>query len=121
MDCAPNTEPVSMTIRLLCFKAVRELLMNVVKYADTHRAVLDLEAAPENMLRITVRDNGTGFNLDEGQNGSGLANIERRLGMIGGTLSIVSGLGAGTSATLEVPLGLAEKLYRGNSRRWGSQ
>ena len=121
MDCAPNTEPVSMTVRLLCFKAVRELLMNVVKYADTHRAVLDLESVAENMLRITVRDNGAGFNPNEGKNGSGLANIERRLGMIGGTLSIVSRLGAGTSATLEVPLGLAEKLYRGNSRRWGSQ
>jgi signal transduction histidine kinase len=41
--------------------------------------------------------------------------------MIGGSLSITSTPGTGTSATLEVPLGLAEKLYRANSRRWIKQ
>lgn len=121
MDCAPDTEPVSMTIRLLCFKAVRELLMNVVKYAHTHRATVRLESMPENKLRISVRDQGAGFNPDDSQEGSGLANIERRLGMIGGTLSIASQPGAGTSATLEVPLGLAEKLHRANARRMDSR
>lgn len=117
MDCAPDTEPASMTIRLLCFKAVRELLMNIVKYADTHRAVLDLESLPGSILRITVRDDGAGFDPDQASSGSGLANIERRLDMVGGTLSIVSGAGKGTLATIDVPLRLADKLYRANIQR----
>lgn len=107
MSCAPHTEPASMTIRLICFKVVRELLMNVVKYADTRQASLDLDLAPDHMLRITVRDNGAGFDPAEKHNGSGLANIERRLGMVGGSLSIASTPGAGTSAILLAPLGLA--------------
>ncbi|MDP2880567.1 MAG: PAS domain S-box protein [Azonexus sp.] len=106
MDCAPNTEPANMTIRLLCFKAVRELLMNVVKYANTRHAVLDLEWVPENMLRITVRDHGVGFNPADLHTGSGLANIERRLGMVGGYLSIQSMLGEGTIASIHAPLDL---------------
>ncbi len=116
-----DAEPVSLTIRLLCFKAVRELLMNVVKYAGTSHATLDLESLRDNRLRISVQDRGAGFDPDQEQNGSGLSNIERRLGMIGGSLSITSTPGTGTSATLEVPLGLAEKLYRANSRRWIKQ
>jgi len=106
MGYTPNTEPASLTIRLLCFKAVRELLMNVVKYADTRHAVLDLEWVPENVLHITVRDHGVGFNSADGHAGSGLANIERRLGMVGGGLSIQSMPGAGTIASIHAPLDL---------------
>lgn len=104
MACAPDTEPASMTIRLLCFKAVRELLMNVVKYAGTGQAVVDLERESDDTLRITVRDNGVGFDPTENHDGSGLANIERRLGMVGGSLTIESTPGAGTITTILAPL-----------------
>lgn len=101
---APNTEPASMTIRLLCFKAVRELLMNVVKHAGTERAELILEQAPDKLLRITVRDQGAGFDTTTAQEGSGLNNIERRLGMVGGSLSVISSPGTGTTVTLLAPI-----------------
>ena len=104
LTCAPDTEPASMTIRLLCFKAVRELLMNVVKHADTQRAELVLEQAPPGTLRITVRDQGGGFDPAAEQEGSGLSNIERRLNMVGGSLSVVSSPDAGTVVTLLAPL-----------------
>lgn len=93
-----------MTIRLLCFKAVRELLMNVVKHAGTQRAELVLEQAPPGILRITVRDQGAGFAPATEQEGSGLSNLERRLSMVGGSLSIVSSPDAGTVVTLLAPL-----------------
>ena len=101
---APNTEPASMTIRLLCFKAVRELLMNVVKYANTQHAELVLEEASGKLLSITVRDRGSGFDTNIDREGSGLSNIERRLGMVGGSLSVSSTPGSGTVVTLLAPL-----------------
>lgn len=104
LACAPDTEPASMTIRLLCFKAVRELLMNVVKHAGTQRAELVLDQAPAGTLRITVRDQGSGFDPATEQEGSGLSNLERRLNMVGGSLSIVSSPDAGTVVTLLAPL-----------------
>lgn len=104
LACAPDTEPASMTIRLLCFKAVRELLMNVVKHAGTQRAELVLDQAPAGTLRITVRDQGGGFDPAAEQEGSGLSNLERRLNMVGGSLSIVSSPDAGTVVTLLAPL-----------------
>ncbi|MBP5997450.1 MAG: PAS domain S-box protein [Azonexus sp.] len=102
---AQNTEPASMTIRLMCFKAVRELLMNVAKHAGTRRAELVLEQASTDMLRITIRDQGAGFEMPAEHEGSGLSNIERRLGMVGGSLSVVSVPGSGSVVTLLAPLG----------------
>lgn len=95
-----------MTARLLCFKAVRELLMNVVKYAGTAQATLALEQAPAGMLRITVRDQGEGFDPAVEHDGSGHSNLERRLAMIGGRLTVDSAPGGGTVATLLAPLGM---------------
>ena len=101
----PEAEPASMTIRLLCFNAVRELLINVVKYAGTHRAVVNLVQESTHILRITVQDNGVGFDPAEGHYyGSGLSNFRRRLGMVGGSLVIESSPGNGTTAILQAPL-----------------
>lgn len=101
---APDAEPDDMALRLLCFNATRELLLNVCKHAGTARVALTLRRTDDDSLRITVADHGRGFDPDAITGGSGLATIERRLGMIGGTLQIDSRPGKGTVATLSVPL-----------------
>ena len=104
---SPEAEPASMTIRLLCFNAVRELLINVVKYAATRRAIINLDQESPQMLRIRVQDNGVGFDPADGHYyGSGLSNFRRRLAMVGGSLVIESSPGNGTTATLLAPLDL---------------
>lgn len=108
MTHGQDTEPASMTVRLLCFNAVREALMNVVKYAGTQEVTLDLQREEPDMLRIVVRDRGVGFDPEGEFGGSGLANFERRLGMVGGNLSIESSPGAGTIVTLRAPLEIVQ-------------
>jgi PAS domain S-box-containing protein len=100
----PDTEPASMPIRLLCFNAVREALMNVVKHAGTQEVTLDLQREEPDMLRVVVRDHGAGFDPEREPGGSGLASLARKLGMVGGTLSVESFPGDGTIVTLRVPL-----------------
>jgi len=107
LDCADGMEPGNLTTRLLCFKGVRELLMNAVKYAGTKHLAIKLECQNRETLRITVRDDGVGFDPCTRQSGSGLPNIEQRLAMVGGSLSINSAPGKGTCVTLEVPLDLS--------------
>jgi signal transduction histidine kinase len=99
-----DTEPASMPIRLLCFNAVREILMNVVKHAGTQEVTLDLQREESDMLRIVVRDRGAGFDPNGSHVGSGLANLERKFGMVGGSLWLESSPGAGTIVTLRAPL-----------------
>ncbi len=104
LSSAPDAEPDDMALRLLCFNAVRELLLNVAKHAGTSRVSLALRRADADILLITVADHGSGFDPAALTHGSGLASIARRLGMIGGTLSVDSRPGTGTVATLSVPL-----------------
>ena len=101
---APDAEPDDMTLRLLCFNAVRELLLNVTKHAGTARVTLTLRRVDPDTLRITVADRGCGFAPAAVTSGSGLAAIGRRLSMIGGTLRVDSRPGEGTVATLSLPL-----------------
>lgn len=101
---APDAEPEDMAMRLLCFNAVRELLMNVVKHAGTKEAMLTLQVVERDSLQITVTDTGCGFDQEAVSSGTGLAQIERRLGMFGGSLQIESQPGHGTVTTLCAPL-----------------
>ncbi|OHC71377.1 MAG: hypothetical protein A3H93_03040 [Rhodocyclales bacterium RIFCSPLOWO2_02_FULL_63_24] len=99
----PDAEPEEIALRLLCFNAVRELLMNVVKHAGASRVSLRLRLVEDGSLHIGVIDHGCGFDPAVVTGGSGLAGIERRLGMFGGSLEIASRPGRGTIATLSVP------------------
>jgi signal transduction histidine kinase len=110
LDRDPAAEPADLSTRLLCFKAVRELLLNAAKHAGADRVELRTRREDDGMLRITVADSGSGFDpailtaANGGGVGSGLGNIERRLGMIGGRMQIGSRPGEGTAVTLLVPL-----------------
>lgn len=100
---AADAEPGEIALRLLCFNAVRELLMNVVKHAGTSQVSVSLRLVADDSLRIGVVDRGCGFDPAATTSGSGLAGIQRRLGMFGGALEIASRPGRGTAATLSVP------------------
>lgn len=101
---APDTEPDDVALRLLCFSAVRELLMNVVKHANVARVTLTLRRVEGDTLCIVVADRGNGCDPARLADGSGLSGITRRLGMFGGALRIESRPGHGTVATLTAPL-----------------
>lgn len=101
---APNTEPEDVAVRLLCFAAVRELLMNIAKHAGTKNVTLTLQKTDNDQLQISVIDQGCGFDPATVTDGSGLAGIERRLGMFGGSLQIDSQPGHGTAAVICAPL-----------------
>ncbi len=121
LHCAPGIEPGDFVIRALCFNAIRELLMNVVKYAGTEHVSIDLEAEDGGLLRVDVEDNGAGFDDRTRQHGSGLDNIQRRLEMVGGSLSIHSEIGVGTVVTLRVPLEVASNINQRSTARDGIQ
>jgi len=106
--------------RVLIFQSVRELLINSAKYAGTGQATLTMEERAD-QLCITVKDEGTGFDLaaaasagvPSGEISSkfGLYSIQERMRALGGSFTIHSAPGCGTSATLILP--------RTSSEGWG--
>jgi signal transduction histidine kinase len=94
-------------MRVLLFRAVRELLFNIVKHAHVTRATVSL-AQVEDLLRITVSDAGTGFDaaavMSDLHVSHGLLVIHDRLSLLGGRMEVTSKLGEGTRVLIETPL-----------------
>jgi signal transduction histidine kinase len=55
-------------------------------------------------LVLRVTDDGTGFDPADGADGNGLANMRKRASDLGGTATLESVLGRGTTITLRVSL-----------------
>lgn len=111
LDIAPVADlPEDMNV--LLFESIRELLFNIVKHAAISRAQVRLEPVNESgALRITVNDEGAGFDVSQmkpvggGQGGGfGLFSIRERIGLIGGNFEMRSAVGQGSRFVLTVPL-----------------
>jgi PAS domain S-box-containing protein len=104
-----NALPLSSDQRSALFRAVCELVNNVVKHADATSVRISLRKKNER-LEIGVEDNGLGFVPAEGfsrkraHGGFGLFHIQERLRAWGGTLEIHSRPGNGTRAVATIPL-----------------
>ena len=91
---------------VLLFQSVRELLMNILKHADTMEASIAMTMAG-GMLRITVSDHGAGYDVARlkpvWSEGSAYSAFER-MKALGGGFELQSKLGEGTMATLLLPV-----------------
>jgi signal transduction histidine kinase len=95
--------------RALVFETARELLFNVVKHASVDRARVRLVDTSPDEVRITIQDDGAGFDPHRLEAGAdpmehtGLLRIRERLSALGGRLEIQSKPGKGTEVTVHVP------------------
>ncbi len=112
VDVDVPDEIVALTdeVKVLLFQAVRELLFNIVKHAGTDRARVSMAMVSPETVRVSVSDDGAGFDPaaahdDQGDGGSGfgLFSVRERLEMLGGQMAIASQPGEGTEITLLVP------------------
>lgn len=108
LDADEDVEPADERVLRLLYRAVQELLLNIVKHAGCDRARLGLRAAGDHVV-VEVSDQGRGF--DPGalesdatpETGLGLFGIRERIEVLGGSLEIDSSPGAGSRLTLRVP------------------
>jgi PAS domain S-box-containing protein len=97
----------SMPLKVFMFRAVQELLFNVVKHAGVNSAEVAFSDFEDNVI-ITVSDQGCGFDPDilepsTSEIGLGLLSIRERASYIGGGLEIESAPGQGARFVLRVP------------------
>jgi PAS domain S-box-containing protein len=94
-------------IETLGYRVVQEALSNVKKHAAAQAVAVRIETAA-GTLRVEVRDDGVGFDPEETRQflrtgRVGLASMRERAELAGGTLTIKSGRGAGTTITAMLP------------------
>jgi signal transduction histidine kinase len=88
-------------LEVTAYYVVSEAFTNTVKHAEA--SILELVAeSGEVYLTVSVRDDGVG-GADPGR-GSGLIGLTDRVEAIGGTISVVSPSGSGTTLHVQLPL-----------------
>ena len=106
-------KPLTDHVKVLLYRSIREILINIVKHAEAKSVRLVLSKTYDK-IKIVVEDDGKGFNVSDldsrpgGTKGFGLFSIRERLMHIGGSFNIQSGMGRGTTVTLLAPLDLKE-------------
>ena len=96
-----HTLPGGLRHRLMM--AVKEALNNTLKHAHATEVVVRLELDGP-ILRVTVSDNGSGFDSGTVKHGNGLDQSVRRMEEVGGTCVVESQPAGGTQVRLAVPL-----------------
>lgn len=94
--------PIAAEVRRDVYLAFKETLHNVVRHASCRRVAIEVRLEG-GRLGFTVRDDGRGFDGAQA-GGHGLSSIRRRAERLGGTLSVRSEAGAGTTVEVSVPV-----------------
>jgi len=81
----------------------KEILHNIARHARASRVDIDIQIAAR-QFELSVRDNGIGFDEAVVRAGNGLKNLRRRAADLGGTITIDSRPGTGTTVTVRAPI-----------------
>jgi signal transduction histidine kinase len=95
-------EPLGGASEVVILRTAQEALSNVRRHAGAARVDLSLAYAPERVV-LTVTDDGRGFDTAADRDGFGLDGVRSRAAEVGGTVSLTSAPGSGTTLRLEVP------------------
>lgn len=101
-----NFVPQEKNVELFVYRIIQELVNNIIKHSEANRALVQLSRSNE-LLAITIEDNGKGIDRRApggGNNGTGLKNIEEKVRMLNGQLTVESSPGKGTQVYIEFDL-----------------
>jgi len=86
------------------YRIVQECLNNIVKHSGATKAAVTASVENRHIV-LTIRDDGHGFDREkvDGNHGLGLNGIAERTKILGGTLSIDSEIGKGTTTVVDIP------------------
>jgi PAS domain S-box-containing protein len=95
-------------VAIALFRIIQEALTNIRRHSGATRAAIII-VFHEHSTKITVSDNGKGFTLTEyvgdlaKQGKLGLTGMQERVQLVGGTMTVQSGPGKGTTIFIEAP------------------
>ena len=99
----PNDVQVSSQTRHNISLAVKEAVHNIIKHAGSPEVTIRVEFT-NGFLEVSVQDSGSGFMPSEKISGHGLSNMKQRLQNIGGSCSIESAPGQGTTVRMRLKI-----------------
>lgn len=90
-------------IQISLYRIMQEQFSNIFKYAEASHVWITIQQ-DKDLLRLTIKDDGKGFDPNTAKRGIGLENINRRAYVLGGSLKIITAYGEGCELQIELPL-----------------
>lgn len=98
-----SDEPLPMELRRNLYLMAKEAINNIAKYSLATSVEVQLEQDGDD-LKMSIMDNGKGFDLQNHHVGNGLRNMRSRARQAGGEINIESSAGTGTIIRISVPI-----------------
>lgn len=95
-DSLPNKTKIHI------YRMLQETLQNIYKHAEATHVKIAF-SRKKDVILLTIKDDGKGFNVNKARKGIGLKNIDSRVKDIGGRAEIVSKLNEGTTIDISIP------------------
>lgn len=90
-------------LELAVYRVTQEALNNVTRHAHGHRVQIKITER-DSVVKVTVADDGRGYELAQRTSGFGLSGMRERVTIFGGTLEIRSTVGRGTTIRATIPV-----------------
>jgi signal transduction histidine kinase len=106
-------EELNAAKRTVLFRVAQEALTNVARHAKASRVVVNVQQR-NGAACMEIKDDGKSFEVERGfhakrSNRLGLLGMRERVEMVGGTFSVESTPGQGTTVRVEVPFAQSQK------------
>ncbi|MFZ1701913.1 MAG: two-component regulator propeller domain-containing protein [Pyrinomonadaceae bacterium] len=104
-DIAPVDDLFTKENEINFYRIVQECLNNIVKHSNSTKASVEVSVEAQHII-LSITDNGSGFDTEEvnKRRGLGLNGLEERLKILGGTITVESSLGNGTTVLVDITL-----------------
>lgn len=104
-------DPASASVSPSLFRITQEALRNAIRHGHARHLAVSL-VRDYTHLSLTIRDNGSGFDvsLARQHGGLGLVSIEERARLVQGSVTINSAPGRGTDVVVRVPVDVVDRV-----------
>ncbi len=99
-DLGDLSQDISITI----YRIVQECLNNVAKHANATDVYINLHKKDPNILDLSIKDNGNGFDISKATQGLGLLGMQERVEALNGNFKIKSDVQHGVEIQVTLPL-----------------
>ncbi|TRW25377.1 tetratricopeptide repeat protein [Flavobacterium zepuense] len=103
VDATIDWETIPNTTKINIYRIIQESLQNINKYANARHATVGI-IKDDKIVKITITDDGDGFDTAKTAGGIGLKNFKKRAEALSGELAIESAPGHGTTVMVQFPL-----------------
>ena len=110
LQTSGDLQRLDQSFALSLYRIVQELVQNIIKHAHATHALVQVIQRDE-VLSILVEDDGSGFDPAQTGGGMGLKNLEYRVYVMQGTLSLQAAPGKGTLACIEFAMDKIKNVF----------